>query len=155
MTRVFRWRWVSSTAIASLLLVVVHAFLPTQAQADCNSPWVHYSGLDASLNELRLLDPGFQLLIAEPWSHPPIDRRGSCAGGSCSRSRELPPGSTIVISLGGELWGDVTTESSPSFPQSREFSPEEDQRRSSWLPTSIERPPRLQSARRRVIFQQG
>jgi hypothetical protein len=146
MTRVFGWRWVSSTAIAWLVLSAVNAILPTQAQAGCNSPWVHQSSLDASLVNLRLLDPGFQSLIAEPWAHQPSDRRGPCAGGSCSRAPEVPPSPTMLISLHGERWGDVTAERMPALPQSREFLPEDDQRRSSQFPTSIERPPRIYSA---------
>jgi hypothetical protein len=146
MTRVFRWRWVSSTAFAWLVLSAVHVVLPTQAQAGCNSPWVHHSRLDLSQFESSLLDSSFQLLIAEPWSRQPLDRRGPCAGGACSRPRELPPGPTILVSFHGERWGDVPAEPSPALPQSREFSPEDNQRRSSRLPTSIERPPRIYSA---------
>jgi hypothetical protein len=147
MTRVFGWRWVRSTAIAWLVLSALNAILPTQAQAGCNSPWVHQSALDAALVNLRLLDPGFQSLIAEPWAHQPSDRRGPCAGGSCSRAPELPPSPTTLMSLHGERWGDVTAERTPALPQSREFLPEDEQRRSSQLPTAIERPPRNSSAR--------
>jgi hypothetical protein len=146
MTRVFGWRWVSSTAIAWLVLSAVNAILPTQAQAGCNSPWVHQSSLDASLDNLRLLDPGFQSLLVEPWSRQPSNRRGSCAGGSCSQSPKLPFSSTVLISTHGEGWGIVPAERMHALPLAREYSPPDDQVRPSRLPTSIERPPRIYSA---------
>ncbi len=129
MTRVICCRWASSTALAWLVLSVVNALVPTQAQAGCNSPWVRHSGLDQSLYELRLLDAGFESLIADPWSRQPSDRRGPCAGGSCSRLPDRSPRSTIVISIDGEHWGDVPAEGADSVLPSREFSPEDDQRR--------------------------
>jgi hypothetical protein len=146
MTRDYRWRWVISTAIAGLVLSATNAVLSTPAQAGCNSPWVHHSGLDASLVELRLLDPGFQSLMAEPWTHQPSDRRGPCTSGSCSRSPELPLGSTIFLALHGEHWGDVSAGPTPGPPQSREFSPDDDQQRASWFPNSVQRPPRIHFA---------
>jgi hypothetical protein len=147
MTRVSRCRWLSLTAMSWLVLLAMTAFFPTQAVAGCNSPWVPRPGVDPPQNELRLFDPAFESLLAEPWSRQPSDRRAPCAGGSCTRSPKLPAGSTILISSYGERWCDLPAESTRMLPQSRGFSTEEDQRRSSPLSTFIERPPRTDSER--------
>jgi hypothetical protein len=148
MLRVVRIRWKGFSAAAWLVLAAMHALAPTQVQAGCSHPWVQASGISASLFDSSLLESGFQRSLPGPRSSPrSSDRRGPCADGSCSRSPELPPSSTGQISLSSEQWGNLPAGRLRMSPQSRVFSLKDDQRRPYRIPTPIERPPRLDSAR--------
>ena len=147
MTRVFRWRWLSSTAAAWLVLMAVHAVAPATVQAGCNHPWVQVSGIAASVFDLELLESGIRPSLPASRSPQPLDRRGACVGGACSPSPEIPPISSVEAQPYCEYWGDLPAEPVQLLLRSRVSWPaEHDQRRPTRFHTPIERPPRLLAA---------
>jgi hypothetical protein len=147
MTRVFRWRWIGSSVLAWLVLAAVNAVAPAQAQAGCGHPWVQSPGMASSLSDLGLLESALHPSPPEPGPPRPSDRPGRCAGGSCSRSPEFPPSSTVQVAPHSEHWVDLPAPPDWSLPRSQSFTREHDHSRPAWFPSLIERPPRLNRAR--------
>jgi hypothetical protein len=147
MSRVLRWRWIGSSVVAWLVLAAVNAVLPARAEAGCSHPWVQSTRISTSLLDLGSIETGRHDSLAERGSPGSPGRPGPCAGGACSRSPELPLSSTVEVTPHSDHWGGLPAEPVRTQTNSRDFMPEEDERRPAGFPAPIERPPRLNHVR--------
>jgi hypothetical protein len=128
--------------MAWLVLTVVIALPPAEAQAGCDHPWVKRAGPSSRLDDLAILDAGQARATTEPGVPAVPQRHLPCAGGACSSTPRVPVSSSGPIPNRVQLWGDLPSALGPWIRPSLPFCPDDECRRSTRLLIPIERPPR-------------